>query len=458
VWQREGVALSDASPATRSPLRHPARVVLIGFASAIATGTALLLLPIARAGPGGATPMEAAFTATSAVTVTGLGIVDTAGHWSGFGEAVILALIQLGGLGIMTFATLVLVGLSGRVGLRNRLLAQQEVGVLTLGEVRRVVRGVVTLSLAVEALVTLILAGWLVLRYDEPFLEALWLGLFHAVSAFNNAGFALYPDSLIRFVGDPVVNLAILTSLVLGGLGVPVLAEVVRDRLHWSKWTLHTRIVMATTAILIVGGWLVVAAFEWTNSRTLGPMSLPEKGLAALFQSVSPRTAGFNTLDYSVMRESTWLVTIALMFIGAAPASTGGGIKVTTFAVLAYVILAEVRGDPDVNLFQRRLPTAAQRQALAVALIGVGVVFGSTLLLEISGDFGLAATLFEVTSAFATVGLSTGITAGVSSIGKVLLVLIMFAGRVGPLTVATALAVRGRDQRYRFAEERPLLG
>jgi potassium uptake TrkH family protein len=402
--------------------------------------------------------MEAGFTATSAVTVTGLGIVDTAGHWSGFGEAVILVLIQLGGLGIMTFATLVLVGLSGRVGLRNRLLAQQEVGVLTLGEVRRVIRGVITLSLGVEAMISLVLTGWLVLRYDEPFFEALWLGVFHAVSAFNNAGFALYPDSLIRFVDDPVVNFSILTSIILGGLGVPVLAEILRDRLHWSKWTLHTRIVIATSAILIVGGWLVVWAFEWTNSRTLGPMSVHEKGLAALFQAVSPRTAGFNTLDYSVMRESTWLFTIALMFIGASPASTGGGIKVTTFALLGYVILAEVRGEPDVNLFQRRVPTAAQRQALAIALIGVGVVFGCTLALEILSDFGLAATLFEVTSAFATVGLSTGITADVPSIGKVLLVLIMFAGRVGPLTVATALALRSRDQRFRYAEERPLLG
>jgi len=452
------VVVPAAAPASRSPMRHPARVVAGAFAVAIVVGTSLLLLPVARTGPGGATLMEAGFTATSAVTVTGLGIVDTAGHWTGFGEAVILVLIQLGGLGIMTFATLVLVGLSGRVGLRNRLLAQQEVGVLTLGEVRRVVRGVVTLSLGVEAVISLLLTAWLVVRYDEPFFSALWLGLFHTVSAFNNAGFALYPDNLIRFVGDPVVNLSILTCIVLGGLGVPVLAEVVRDRLHWTKWTLHTRIVVVTTAILIVGGWLVVWVFEWTNSRTLGPMSVPEKALASLFQGISPRTAGFNTLDYADLRESTWLVTIALMFIGAAPASTGGGIKVTTFAVLGFVILAEIRGDPDVNLFQRRVPTAAQRQALAIALIGVGLIFGCTLILEITGDFGLARTMFEVTSAFATVGLSTGITAALSTVGKVLLVLIMFAGRVGPLTVATALALRARDQRYRFAEERPLLG
>jgi Trk-type K+ transport system membrane component len=254
------------------------------------------------------------------------------------------------------------------------------------------------------------------------------------------------------------VNLSILTCIVLGGLGVPVLAEVVRDRLHWTKWTLHTRIVIVATGILIVTGWLVVWSFEWTNAATLGPMSVPEKALASLFQGISPRTAGFNTLDYADVRESTWLVTIALMFIGAAPASTGGGIKVTTFAVLGFVILAEIRGDPDVNLFQRRIPTAAQRQALAIALIGVGVVFGCTLLLSVTGDFGIARTMFEVTSAFATVGLSTGITAALSTAGKVLLVLIMFAGRVGPLTLATALALRARDQRYRFAEERPLLG
>jgi trk system potassium uptake protein len=451
-----------AVPATptpgRAPLRHPARLIAGAFAVAVGVGTVLLLLPIARTGPGGATFEEAAFTATSAVTVTGLGIVDTEAHWSGFGEAVILVLIQLGGLGIMTLATLVMVGLSGRVGLRHRLLAQQEVGVLTLGEVRRVVAGVVKVSLAVEVTIAVVLAGWFLVRYDEALASAVWLGLFHAVSAFNNAGFALYPDSLIRFVSDPVVNLAVVVAILLGGLGVPVLAEVLRDRLHWTRWTLHTKLVIVTSAALVLVGWFLVCTFEWTNGATMGPLSAPEKLLAGLFQGVSPRTAGFNTMDYALMRESTWLLTMALMFIGAAPASTGGGIKVTTFAVLGFVILAEIRGDRDVNLFQRRLPTSAQRQALAVALIGVGSIFACTLLLLVTGGFGLGRTMFEVTSAFATVGLSTGITAGFSAIGKVVLVLVMFAGRVGPLTVATALALRSRDQRFRFAEERPLLG
>jgi trk system potassium uptake protein len=449
---------SDHTPRGRSPLQHPARLITSAFAAAIAVGTLLLMLPMATTGAGGATATDALFTATSAITVTGLGVVDTATHWSTFGEVVILALIQLGGLGIMTLASIVLVGLSGRIGLRQRLIAQQEVGVLTLGEVGSVVRAVLRLTVAVEAVAAVALGLWFFVEYEMGAARSAWHGLFHAVSAFNNAGFALYSDSLVRFVHDPVVNVVVMVAIVLGGLGVPVLGELARDRLHWSKWSLHTKLVLVTSGALILVAWIAIAFLEWTNTSTLGPMSAPESLLASLFQAVTPRTAGFNTIDFGSVREATLLFTSALMFIGAGPASTGGGIKVTTFAMLAFVILSEMRGDRDVVLFNRRIPTVAQRQGLSIALIGVGVVFVTTLLLVENAGMELGDALFEVTSAFGTVGLSTGVTADVPGFSRLLLIVLMFAGRVGPLTVGTALAVRSRDQRFRYPEERPLIG
>lgn len=439
-------------------LRRPARLVTAAFAGAVAGGTVLLMVPAASHGPGGAALATAAFTATSAVTVTGLAVADTAGHWSPLGEAVILGLIQLGGIGIMTLASLVLLGFAHRLGLRHRLVAQLETGVLTLGEVRAVLRQVVVVSLAAEVITAAVLLLRFLTAYDEPPGRALWLAVFHAVSAFNNAGFALFEDSLVRFVTDPVVNLVLMATIVVGGLGVPVLAELVRDRARWSRWSLHTRLTITTTVVLLGASSLLVCLFEWTNPASMGPFPVDDKLMAGMFQAVTSRTAGFNTIDTAGLRETTLLLTSGLMFIGAAPASTGGGIKVTTFALLAFVILSEVRGDRDVTVFGRRVGAPAQRQALSIALIGVAAVAVSTLLLLGMGHWGLSAVLFEVTSAFGTTGLSTGITAEVPGPGRVLLVLLMFAGRVGPLTVGAALAFRSRDNRFRYPEERPLIG
>jgi len=448
----------DAAAGRHGFLHRPARLVSTAFAGAMAVGTIVLMLPVADQGGGGAGFRTAAFTAISAVTVTGLAVSDTAEQWSAFGEAVILVLIQLGGLGIMTLASLVLLGFSRRLGLRHRLVAQLETGVLTLGEVRTVLRQVVVVSLVAEVLTAMVLLFRFRTAYDVPLGRSLWISVFHAVSAFNNAGFSLFSDSLVRFRDDPVINLTLIVTIVVGGLGVPVLAELVHERISWRTWSLHTRLTITTSAILIVGGWLLVCLFEWTNQASVGSLPTGEKLLAGLFQAVTPRTAGFNTLDIGSLRETTWLVLSGLMFIGAAPASTGGGMKVTTFALLAFVIFSELRGDRDVTMFGRRVPAPAQRQALAVALIGVGVVAVSTLILLSMGDWGLSAVLFEVTSAFGTVGLTTGITGDIPGGGHVLLSLLMFAGRVGPLTVGAALALRSRDNRFRYPEERPLLG
>lgn len=442
----------------RGFLEHPARFVVAIFGAAVLVGTALLALPVATEDPGGAGLGTAAFTSVSAVTVTGLVVADTAAHWSSFGEAVVLVLIQLGGIGIMTLASLVLVGFSRRLALRHRLVAQVETGVLTLGEVRAVVRRVVTISLVAELVVAIVLVARFFTAHDESFGRALWLGVFHAISAFNNAGFGLFSDSLERFTGDPVLNLTIIVTIIVGGLGVPVLVELAHDRLSWRGWSLHTRLVVTTSGALVVVGWVAICALEWTNQRTLGALDHDDRIVAGLFQSVTARTAGFNTIDIGGLREATWLLLSALMFIGAAPASTGGGIKVTTFALLAFVILSEVRGDRDVNLFGRRTSAPAQRQALSIALVGVGVVFSCTVALLAMGDWGAGRALFEVTSAFGTTGLSTGITPEIPGAGQLLLGVLMFAGRVGPLTLGTALALRARDHRFRYPEERPLIG
>ena len=430
----------------------------MAFAGGVAIGTMLLALPVSRAGPGGASLLEAAFTSTSAVCVTGLTVVDTPMYWSAFGEAVILALIQIGGFGIMTLASLLGLLVARRLGLRTRLTAQTETKTLGLGDVRRVVLGVAGFSLAFEALATVILTLRLWASYDEPLDQAAYHGLFHAISAFNNAGFALYSDNLVGFVTDPVISLTIAFAIIAGGLGFPVLFELRRELLTPATWTVHTRIVVWMTVILLVAGAVAVTAFEWSNPKTLGPLSVPAKLLAGFFQGVQPRTAGFNSIDYSAMNETTWLATDVLMFIGGGPAGTAGGIKVTTVAVLTFMVLAEIRGDASVHVHHRRIPLAAQRQALSVALLALSVVVAGTLALLAMTDLALDRVLFEVISALSTVGLTTGITADLPSSAQTLLIVLMFVGRVGTITLASALALRTRPLLYRLPEERPIIG
>ncbi|WMC86878.1 TrkH family potassium uptake protein [Streptomyces rochei] len=439
-------------------LRHPAQVVVAGFATAVAAGTGLLMLPVAKAGPGGAGAVDALFTATSSVCVTGLIVVDTPVYWSGFGQAVILALIQVGGFGIMTFASLLVLLVSHRIGLKARLTAAAETKTLGLGDVRSVVTGVVKVSLLLEAVTALVLALRFATAYDEPWARSVWLGVFHAVSAFNNAGFALYSDNLMGFATDLWICLPIALAVIAGGLGFPVLFEL---RRRWSRprvWSLHTKIVMWASGIFLVGGSAFITAIEWSNPATLGPMDASGKLLAGFFQGVMPRTAGFNSVDTSQMNPASWLGTDVLMFVGGASAGTAGGIKVTTFAVLFFVIYAEIRGEGAVNIFHRRLHGDLQRQALTVVLLSVAAVAVSTLAFVVFSDHSLDQSLFETISAFATVGLSTGITAGLPPGLQLLLVALMFIGRLGPITVASALALRARVRLYDLPEERPVIG
>ncbi len=437
---------------------RPARTILIGFFTAGVLGAALLMLPFAKAGPGAASPLEAVFTATSALCVTGLVVVDTPTYWTGFGEVVILGLIQVGGFGVMTFASVVGLAVLRRMSLRGRLTAAIETRSGALQDVRSVVLGIVTMSLSVEVVVATILALRFAVGYGASPAQAVWSGVFHSVSAFNNAGFALYSDNMIGFASDPWVCLPMCAATIIGGLGFPVLVQLRRHLRTPLRWSMNTRLVLWGTAILLVGGTVMFALSEWGNPRTFGALDPGSRLLAAFFQSVQTRTAGFNSIDTGQLDPVTLLGTDVLMLIGGGPAGTAGGIKITTFAVLYFILVAEIRGDGAVNIFHKRLSRAVHRQALAVVVVAIGlVVLGAAFLLVIT-DFTLDRVLFEVISAFATVGLSTGITADLPPAGQILLIVLMFLGRLGPITFATALALRDRRLLYEFPKERPIIG
>ncbi len=445
---------------TRRPrlFRHPAQVVVGGFGLAVLVGTLLLMLPVAQTGIDWTDPVTALFTATSAVCVTGLVVVDTGTYWSTFGEVVILGLIQVGGLGTMTLASLLGLAISRKLGLWARVTAATETKAVGLGDVRGVVLGVARTSLVVEAVVAVVLALRFWAAYDVSPGRAAYLGVFHSVSAFNNAGFALWPDSLVRFATDPWICLPIAASVIVGGIGFPVILEL-RKRLRTPRaWSMHTKMTLWATGVLLVLGTLLITANEWRNPATLGQLDTPGRLLAGFFQAVMPRTAGFNSVDTGSMYEGSLLVTVVLMFIGGGSAGTAGGIKVTTFVLLFFVIWAEVRGERDVQAFDRRIGERVVRQALTVALLSVGLVMTATVVLVEITRMSTHLVLFEVVSAFATVGLSTGITADVGTAGHLVLTVLMFVGRLGPITLVSALALRERQRLYHHPEGRPLIG
>ncbi|WP_328875546.1 TrkH family potassium uptake protein [Streptomyces sp. NBC_00287] len=442
---------------------HPARAVVVAFAAVVLAGAVLLALPLASEERAASGFLTALFTSTSAVCVTGLAVVDTGTYWSGFGEGVILALIQVGGFGIMTMASLLALLVSGRLRLRMQLTAQAETKSLGIGDVRRVLLGVAGTTLIVELGVSAMLALRFRYGYGESIGDSAYLGYFHAVSAFNNAGFGLRADNVTRYASDAWVILPVAVAVILGGIGFPVLLELLRHRNRRRttgrrNWTLHSKLTLITTAVLLVTGTLLTCLLEWNNAGTLGPHSTAGKILNGFFHSAMSRTAGFNAVDVGAMHASTLLMTCVLMFIGGGSAGTAGGIKVTTFAVLLAAIIAEVRGEPNSAILGRRLAPHVLRQALTVALLAIGLVIASTLLLLTLMEERLEAVLFEVVSAFATVGLSTGITADVPAAGQLLLIGLMFVGRLGPITLVSALALRERTRRYELPEERPVIG
>ena len=437
--------------------QSPARLAVSVFAGVIWLFTALLLLPQATASGRSAPFQDALFTATSAVCVTGLTTVDTATYWSFFGQVVILVGIKIGGLGVMTLASLLGIAVSRRIGLTQRLLTASETRSSGLGEVGSLLRVVVLTSTALEASIAAVLVPrFLVL--GEPPATALWHGVFYAVSAFNNAGFVPHVGGFGPFAEDWWLGLPIVIGVFIGSLGFPVILNIARMRRHARRWSLHTKLTLTTSAALVLVGAVVVGSFEWTNAATFGRLDWSGKLLASLFAGVMPRSGGFSAIDVGAMRETSWFVTDALMFVGGGSASTAGGIRVTTLAVMVLAILAEARGDRDVEAFGRRIPRQTLRLAVSVAFIGASAVgVGTLLLLQITG-WNLDTVLFEVISAFGTVGLSTGVTPQLPEEGKYVVAVLMFVGRTGTMTVAAALALRDRRRVIRYPEERPIIG
>ena len=444
-------------PARRA-LLHPARVIVVGFAAAIVIGTAVLSIGAATAEAGRAPFVTALFTAVSAVTVTGLASVDTATYWSPFGQAMILGLVQLGGLGIVTSASLLFAVLSRRIGLRGRLAAQAETHTADLGSLRRLTAFVVVFTLAVEALVVVALTLGLWLGAGRSFGQALWQGTFHGVAGFNQAGFSLYSDNLVGFATDGFVLLPIAFGIIVGGVGFPVWLELRRRPRSPGRWSLHTKLTLVTTGALLAAGFVALTAMEWQNDATLGGESAGGKLLGGFFASVTARSAGFNTVNYADMGTDSLFVTDMLMFVGGGSASPAGGIKVTTFAVLFLIVWAEVRGEREVVAFDRAVPLVTLRQAFVVAVSAINLVVLATLVMVATSDLSLSDALFECISAFSTTGLSTGATGGLDSFGQAILMVLMFAGRVGPLTLGVALVLRERERRFSHPEERPLVG
>lgn len=445
-------------PTLPKAILHPVRLVVLAYLTAIVIGGALLMLPISRAGGSSELVMPAFFTSVSAVCVTGLTTVNTAQHWSPFGQGVILSLIQVGGFGIMALATLLSLLVGSRLGLLSTRVAQTDTHTLNPGEVGGVLRRIGALMIGMELVTALALTVRFRAAYDDSLGVAAWHGLFHAVSAFNNAGFSLFSDNLIGFVGDPWVIVPLCAAAIVGGLGFPVVIELIRHRRRHMIWTIHTRLTVWGTLGLLVIGVGFFAALEWTNPGTLGPLPVGDKITGALAGGVFPRTAGYNSIDYGAAMPETLAITNLLMFIGGGSAGTAGGIKITTFLLLAFVIWTEVTGDDHVVVGRRSVGQATQRQALSVALLGVAAVALGTFALLLLTDYGLEPLLFESISAFATVGLTTGITFELNAPSQLVLMALMFVGRVGTVTVAAALALNQRPRLYHLPEERPIIG
>src|SRR5665648_211310 len=435
----------------------PSRVLVLGFGLVVLFGSLLLTLPEATQNGLGLPFLNAVFTATSAVCVTGLVVVDTATTFTHFGQWVILLLIQVGGLGFMTFATLFAMIVRKKITIKERLLLKEALNQVSVEGIVRLTKSVLQISFAIEAVGALILT----LRWHTDFgwSKALYYGVFHSISAFNNAGFDLFGNfsSLTAFVGDPIINVTMMCLIICGGLGFVVLADLLTPG---KKFKLHTKIVLKVSGTLILLGAVFILIMEFTNPETLGPLPLGTKILAAFFQSVSPRTAGFNTINIAGMYDTTLLTMIVLMFIGASSGSTGGGIKTTTFMAMVLSVLSTYRSEPHVSLDGRTIPKDVIQKAWVIATSAAILLFFILSILSHTEKVDLMTVLFEVTSAFGTVGLSLGLTPHLTYVGKIAIIFTMFAGRVGPLTLAFVLSRKSNKQagQIKYPDERIMIG
>ena len=435
----------------------PYQFIALGFAGTILLGAGLLTTSWASAKPDYTLPfLDALFTATSAVCVTGLVVVDTGTTFSLFGQLVVIFLIQTGGLGIMSITTLIALLMGKKIKLRERLIMQEALNQLSMEGVVRLTLYIVKVTLFIEVIGGTILA----LRWLPDYgMLGIYYGYWHAISSFCNAGFDLFGEfrSLTGYVNDLTVNLVVTTLIILGGIGFTVISDVWMHR-RLSLCSVHTKVVLATTVFLLVCGTAGIFALEFTNPNTLGALPWSGKVLSSYFQSVSARTAGYNTLDIANMENATIFLLIILMFIGASSGSTGGGIKTSTAAVLFAAMTAMTRGTEDAVLFHRRIPQHLVYKSFTIVFIATLLVVFVTMVLSISETFPFLNILFEVVSAFGTVGLTTGITASLSDTGKAALILTMFAGRIGPITLVLALALRERKGLFHYPEGKIIIG
>lgn len=437
---------------------NPPKVLVLGFALIIAIGTFLLTMPFSTEDGKGLTFLDALFTATSATCVTGLIVVDTGDTFSIFGEVVLLFLIQIGGLGFMTFATLLFLLLGKKISLKERLLLKEAFNNISIAGLVRLVKRILLFTACIEIIGGLILS--IRFSFDMPIGKALYFGFFHAISNFNNAGFDLMGgfNGMTAYVDDPFVVFTICALITIGGLGFIVMNELYEYRVT-KRLSVHSKIVLVTTLLLTVSGTILIFLFEYGNEKTLGPLSEWGKVLGSLYQAVTPRTAGSNTLAIGDLTHSTLFLMILFMFIGAGSGSTAGGIKITTFAVLVATMWSQIRGKEDVVLFKRRIVTETILKALTVTMCGGLIVVVVTIILSITEQHhSFMMYLFEATSAFGTVGLSMGLTPELTPAGRLLLIITMFAGRVGPLTIAFAIAKRRKKESFRHPKGNIMIG
>ncbi|SFB07621.1 trk system potassium uptake protein TrkH [Lentibacillus halodurans] len=431
---------------------NPAQFLVLIFITFIVIGTFLLKLPISTTEP--VTILDAMFTATSALTVTGLIVVDTGTAFTLFGHIIILLLIHLGGLGIMTFAVFIFLMAGRKIGFKEHVLITQSLNQNSIGGVIILAKKILLFSLSVETVVFILLViRWVPLLGWE---EGLFASLFHAISAFNNAGFSIWSDSLSGFVGDPVVNLIITSTFILGGIGFTVIFDIWKKK-KFKKFSLHTKLMVVGTVVINSMAMILVFLLEFSNPGTLDNLSLVDKIQAAFFQAVTPRTAGFNTIGTGSLNDSTLFFTILLMFIGAGSASTGGGIKLTTFLALMLSVTAFLTRRSEISVFRKTITDAAVVRSLAIAVIGFSWVVMDIFILDITEDASFITIVFETVSAFSTVGLSMGLTGDLTAIGKLMIIVTMMIGKLGPLTLAFSLATQ-RTAHVRYASEDILTG
>lgn len=455
--------------ALNAKVLSPARLVVTGFFVATVLGALLLSLPFAYAGKQPSF-VEVIFTSVSALCLAGLTVVDTPTFWSPTGHLVLLLLMQVGAFGIMTLGSLLGMMVSQKLSLRTRLNSTAESKALGLNNFRKLLLRVFEITLVIELVTAVLLAWRFNTSYGFAIHDAIWYGVFHSVSSFSNGGFALFSDSLGQFVADPFMLLVCGFSMALGGLGFPVLVETYRRMLAKargrsylelglpSQFSLHARLVFIATGALYVFGAIAFSLIEWTNPATLGPLGEINKFVNAIFLSLETRSGGLSAVNIGELRPESLLIADLLMFIGASSAGTSGGIKVTTLAVIIFIVIAEIRGASAVNVGGRRLPRSIQRQALTIAFLATALVIASIVCVQLISGFSTDQVAFEVISAFGTVGLSTGITAALPESAQLLLVFLMFVGRVGLVLFASALATNAKVANVKYPVERPIIG